>query len=47
MAGVSEKTIRRWSQRGLLPSRQPGGPRSDLLIDSHDLTIMYERKESK
>ena len=44
MVGVSEKTIRRWIKRGLLPSRQPGGPQSDLLIDGHDLSTMYERK---
>ena len=43
MAGVSEKTIRRWIKRGLLPSRQPGGPRSDLLIDGHDLSTMYKK----
>lgn len=37
VAGVSIRTIRRWIDRGKLPTRQPSGPGGVHLIDLDDL----------
>ena len=37
IAGVSIRTIRRWIDRGKLPTRQPSGPGGVHLIDLEDL----------
>lgn len=42
-AGVSEKTISRWVQRGLLPAAKPGGRTSPLRIEHADLLRLLKK----
>jgi len=44
VAGVSVTTVRRWIERGKLPSRQPAGENGVHLIDLEDL---YEKPTSE
>ena len=39
IAGMSEKTIRRWIKKGMIPAFQPGGKGCDILIPKDRLRL--------